>query len=309
MSSIGHAAEVLKAGGLVAFPTETVYGLGADATNPKAVARIYEVKGRPSNHPLIVHLASVDALESWATQIPDYAHWLAAKFWPGPMALVLRRTSAAGDFITGGQDTVALRIPDHPTALELLGRFQDLGGIGVAAPSANRFGRVSPTSRSHVASELAAYLDRSDVILGGVSPNVGIESTIIDCTGELPVILRPGFITDEMVAEVTGLSLAQPFDSPRVSGSMKSHYAPKAAVHLNQVPLAGDGFIALAEVETPEGVIRLCAPATVGEYAASLYSALRRADDLGISRIVAFTPDGGGLALAIRDRLEKASHR
>lgn len=309
MISISEAATALKSGALVAFPTETVYGLGADATNRAAVARIYEVKGRPSKHPLIVHLASVDALQIWASRIPEYAHQLALTFWPGPMTLVLPRTDLAGDFVTGGQETVALRIPDHPTALELLQSFQSLGGLGVAAPSANRFGRVSPTSSAHVRSELAPHLGQNDVILEGSAPRVGIESTIIDCTGRAPSILRPGFITEEMVSEFTGLAPTKNPHAPRVSGSMKSHYAPAATVDLNQVPLAGDGLIALAEVETPAGVIRLGAPKSLSEYASSLYAALRNADELGISRVVAITPEGSGLALAIRDRLEKASYR
>ena len=174
----------LKAGDLVAFPTETVYGLGADACNSQAVARIYEVKGRPSDHPLIVHIASMDRMGDWAREVPEYAIKLARDFWPGPMTLVLKRSDLAKDFITGGQETVGVRVPDHVVALALLEAFEKVGGKGVAAPSANRFGHVSPTSASAVVEELRDYLSKDDLVLDGGSCAVGVESTIIDCTGD-----------------------------------------------------------------------------------------------------------------------------
>ena len=190
------AAAHLLSGDLVAFPTETVYGLGADACNSTAVARIYEVKGRPSDHPLIVHIATVDRMGDWAQEVSEYAIKLARNFWPGPMTLVLKRSELAGDFITGGQDTVGVRVPDHAVALGLLAAFEKVGGKGVAAPSANRFGHVSPTSAAAVVEEIGKYLTKEDLILDGGPCNVGVESTIIDCTGVSPQILRPGAISE-----------------------------------------------------------------------------------------------------------------
>ena len=192
---INEAAASLLRGNLVAFPTETVYGLGADATNKEAVARIYEVKGRPVGHPLIVHISSMEHLDKWAKDIPEYAIKLARSFWPGPMTLILPRTDLAKDFITGSQDNVGIRIPSHTVALELLKEFEAQGGAGLAAPSANRFGAVSPTSAKAVEIELDNFLDPSDRILDGGSCRIGIESTIINCTSKSPSILRPGFIT------------------------------------------------------------------------------------------------------------------
>ena len=301
------AAAALKAGNLVAFPSETVYGLGADATNPLAVSRIYAVKGRPLNHPLIVHLASAELLSSWAKDIPEYALKLADSFWPGPMTLILKRTELAQDFITGAQDSVGLRVPSHPVALELLRRFRELGGMGVAAPSANLFGKVSTTSSTAVAEELAALMQPGDVILEGEDSEIGIESTIIDCTGNLPAVLRPGAITKEMIASVTGLEVLEGASTIRVSGSMDKHYSPEAKVVLDVQVLPGDGLIALSDVATPAGAIRLCEPKTAEEYASLLYSSLRMADQLKIKRVVAISPAGDGLALAIRNRLSKAS--
>ena len=204
--AMNSAATNLLAGGLVAFPTETVYGLGADACNEEAVARIYAVKGRPADHPLIVHVASMDALSDWASDVPRYAISLARDFWPGPMTLIVKRSELARDFVTGGQDTVGVRVPNHPVALALLEAFARVGGKGVAAPSANRFGNVSPTTAQAVADELGNHLADADQILDGGPCKVGLESTIIDCTGELPRILRPGAITEEMIKDSTGLS-------------------------------------------------------------------------------------------------------
>lgn len=305
--SIDKAAEALIAGQLAAFPTETVYGLGADATNPDAVARIYSVKGRPLNHPLIVHIASAELLNHWAKDVPNFALQLADSFWPGPMTLILRRTQLAKDFITGSQDSVGVRVPSHPVAQELLRRFTELGGLGVAAPSANQFGRVSTTSAAAVTEDLSSLMQDADVILEGEDSDIGIESTIIDCTGNLPVILRPGAITASMISQVTGLETKEGTSTVRVSGSMEKHYSPIAKVVLDVQALPGDGFIALSDVQTPEGVVRLCEPRSTEEYAAMLYSSLRLADQLKLKRVVAISPSGEGLAAAIRNRLAKAS--
>jgi L-threonylcarbamoyladenylate synthase len=198
-SIIKDAAIALKQGHLVAFPTETVYGLGADATNEKAIARIYEVKGRPTDHPLIVHISSMELMGKWASEIPEYAIKLARQFWPGPMTLVLPRTNIAKNFITGGQDTVAIRVPSHTLANQLLKEFEYLGGYGVVAPSANRFGKVSPTSVDDVKEELTEYLKSKDLVLDGGLSLIGVESTIINCTNTTPIILRPGAITAAMI--------------------------------------------------------------------------------------------------------------
>jgi L-threonylcarbamoyladenylate synthase len=306
---MGDAAGVLLSGGLVAFPTETVYGLGADACNEIAVARIYSVKGRPADHPLIVHVASIDSLGDWAADVPAYAISLARDYWPGPMTLVVTRSELAADFITGGQDTVGVRVPNHPVALGLLEAFARAGGKGVAAPSANRFGNVSPTTAQAVSDELSDYLAGSDVILDGGACAVGVESTIIDCTGDMPKILRPGAITEEMIEHSTGLEVLNADGvAIRVSGSLESHYSPIAKVVLDQSPLVGQGFIAMADVASESGVIRLARPTTHEEFARVLYSALRAADEQGLSTVVVAQPGGNGIAIAIRDRLMRAAH-
>jgi L-threonylcarbamoyladenylate synthase len=300
----------LISGDLVAFPTETVYGLGADASNSAAVARIYSVKGRPNNHPLIVHIASMDRMGDWASEVPEYAIALARNFWPGPMTLVLKRSELAGDFVTGGQDTVGVRVPDHVVALALLEAFEKGGGKGVAAPSANRFGHVSPTTALAVVEELADYLSKDDLVLDGGTCAVGVESTIIDCTGLLPRVLRPGAISTAMIEEVTGLTTVSvdSADSIRVSGSLENHYAPAAKVLLCEVPLAGQGFIAHKNIETPQGVIRLASPSNDEEFAQILYSALRQADAQGLLEVVVVQPIGIGIGVAIRDRLARAAN-
>ena len=306
---MGDAAGLLMNGGLVAFPTETVYGLGADACNEMAVGRIYSVKGRPADHPLIVHVASMDALGDWAADVPEYAIALARDYWPGPMTLVVMRSELAADFITGGQDTVGVRVPNHPIALGLLEAFARVGGKGVAAPSANRFGNVSPTTAQAVSDELSDYLEMSDVILDGGACAVGVESTIIDCTGDVPKILRPGAITEEMIERSTGLDVLDTDGvAIRVSGSLESHYSPIATVVLDQSPMAGQGFIAMADVVTEAGVVRLAAPTTPDEFARVLYSALRAADEQGLNTVVVAQPVGNGIAIAIRDRLMRAAH-
>ena len=303
------AAANLLAGRLVAFPTETVYGLGADACNADAVARIYSVKGRPADHPLIVHIASMDGLGDWADDVPGYAISLARDFWPGPMTLVVRRSGLAGDFVTGGQDTVGVRVPNHPVALGLLEAFVRAGGKGVAAPSANRFGNVSPTTAKAVNEELGDYLAENDQILDGGSCDVGVESTIIDCTGDAPKILRPGAITEEMIEHSTGLEVLDADGTAiRVSGSLESHYSPLARVVLDRSPLAGQGFIAMAGVMAGHGVVRLAAPQTTEEFARVLYSALRTADEMKLATVVVAQPAGNGIAIAIRDRLKRAAH-
>ncbi len=302
------AAAHLKAGDLVAFPTETVYGLGADATNPEAVAKIYSAKGRPNNHPLIVHFASMDRMGDWASDVPEYAIALARSFWPGPMTLILKRSELAGDFITGGQDSVGVRVPDHVVALALLEAFERSGGKGVAAPSANRFGHVSPTTAAAVIEELGDYLSKDDLVLDGGGCDVGVESTIIDCTGAAPSVLRPGAISIEMIEECTGLKTTQSDKEKRVSGALENHYAPAAKVLLREVPIVGQGFIAHSSIQTPEGVIRLASPIDDEEFARILYSALRDADARGLPEVVVVQPIGTGIAVAIRDRLARAAN-
>lgn len=305
--ALTNAARQLQTGMLVAFPTETVYGLGADATNADAVARIYTVKGRPADHPLIVHVADAQDISEWADEIPDYAIDLARSFWPGPMTLILKRTDLAQDFITGGQDTVGLRVPDHTLALAFLSAFKKIGGKGVAAPSANRFGHVSPTTALAVHEELGEYLNPDDLILDGGPSQVGVESTIIDCTGASPRVLRPGAITIEMIEAVTGEKVVNREDVIRVSGSLENHYAPSAEVVLDGHPRPGEGYIALSSLPTPEGVIRLASPLNNEDFARQLYSALREADAQGIDQVIVVQPEGSDIALAIRDRLGRAA--
>lgn len=305
--AMSNAATSLLAGNLVAFPTETVYGLGSDASNADAVAMIYRAKGRPADHPLIVHIGSMDGIGYWAGEIPAYAIDLARNFWPGPMTLVFQRSINAKDFITGGQPTVGLRVPDHVVALALLDSAKKIGVQGIAAPSANRFGHVSPTTADAVREELGEYLSKDDIILDGGPSKVGVESTIIDCTTDTPHILRPGAITQEMIEEVTGLKVTDVQSEIRVSGSLENHYSPKATVVLNQTPKSGEGFIATKDVATPDGVIRLSSPTSIEEYARTLYAALRDGDSQGLSTICVNPPSGGGLAIAIRDRLLRAS--
>ena len=307
--AITSAAKALIGGALVGIPTETVYGLAADAENEAAVARIYSVKGRPQDHPVIVHIGSVDYLTKWAINVPDYALKLVKEYWPGPMTLILKRSELAKDFITGGQETVGLRVPAHATTLALLEEFHELGGNGIAAPSANRFGAVSPTNAVAVQSELGQFLDASqDLIIDGGQSLVGVESTIIDCTDNIPSILRPGAISGEMIAYATNLNVKLGNESKiRVSGSLDQHYSPKAKILLSGKASVGDGFIALKVFDTPEGAVRLASPETLEEYARILYATLREGDKRGINRIVVIPPEGDGLAIAIRDRLTRAA--
>jgi len=305
---MASAVQRLIAGDLVAFPTETVYGLGADASNSKGVARIYSVKGRPNDHPLIVHIASMDRMGDWASDVPEYAIALARSFWPGPMTLILKRSELAGDFVTGGQDTVGIRVPDHVVALALLEAFEKAGGKGVAAPSANRFGHVSPTTAAAVIEELGDYLSKDDLVLDGGACDVGVESTIIDCTGAAASVLRPGAISVAMIEECTGLKSTQSEKEIRVSGSLENHYAPIAKVLLRENAITGQGLIAHFSIQTPEGVIRLASPENDEEFARILYSALRDADARGLAEVVVIQPIGIGIAVAIRDRLARAAN-
>jgi L-threonylcarbamoyladenylate synthase len=291
----------------VAFPTETVYGLGASATNEIAVSRIYSVKGRPSNHPLIVHISSIRKLDKWAIDIPEYALKLAKEFWPGPMTLILRKSNLAQNFITGGQENVGVRVPAHPIALGLLSEFESMGGVGIAAPSANRFRAVSPTSAKAVENEIGAYLNPKDLILNGGQSSVGIESTIIDCTQSVPVILRLGAVTSKMIEKKVGQFLTSNINCIKAPGLLESHYSPKAKVVIDRLANPGEGFLALANIPTPKGAIRLAAPVNIEKYAKDLYAALRFGDQKGIDTIAVIPPAGVGLAEAIRERLTKAS--
>ena len=312
-SAIKDAAASLMAGNLVAFPTETVYGLGADASNENAVARIYEAKGRPTNHPLIVHISSINNLDEWAKDIPEYAIKLARNFWPGPMTLVLPKTDLAKDFVTGGQDNIGIRVPEHTVALALIKEFEAQGGFGIAAPSANRFGKVSPTSADDVREELTDHLKSDDVILDGGPSLVGLESTIIDCINTTPAILRPGAITSGMINDLLSIRISviskNYSETIRSPGLLESHYSPIAKVFLSGNPSAGDGFIALSNYQTPEGIIRLISPMNNEEFARTLYQGLRLADSKKLSKVFVVAPTGDDIAVAICDRLKKASYK
>jgi len=303
--------EALCKGNLVVFPTETVYGLGADALNPTAISRVYQIKNRPKKHPLIVHLVSDQYLKEWATHIPDYAFKLADDFWPGPLTLILEKNKATKDFATGSQNKVALRVPNNPIAIDLLREFSNRGGLGIAAPSVNRFGEVTATTIEVIRNEFAQLLSNEDIIIDGGQSQIGIESTIIDCTNEFPVVLRPGWVTTEMIQNSVGLSLDKSSFkiNTRHSGAFKSHYKPRAKVYLDVTPKQGYGFYALSKFQTPSGVIRLGAPKSIEEYAHNLYLALSDADRLNIEIVSIFSPQGNGLANAIRDRLNKASNK
>ena len=308
LSVLRQSAEKLRAGDLVAFPTETVYGIGADAENKDAVARMYQVKNRPSGHPVIVHIAELNDVDYWAQEIPEYAINLMRDFWPGPMTLLLKRREVAGDFLTGAQEIVGLRIPANSLALGLLNEFKEVGGKGIAAPSANRYGAVSPTTAEAVSQELSEFLSPNDQILDGGPCLVGVESTIIDCSGQNPKILRPGAISAEMIEESTGIVLEEVGERKiRVSGSDKQHYAPKAKVIVDGQSQSGEGLIAMSDVATPEGVIRLVEPKSIEEYARVLYSALRMSDTQNLQTVRIIPPVGPGLAVAIRDRINRAA--
>lgn len=323
-NSVRQAAEILSNGGLVGLPTETVYGLAADARNPAAVARIFAAKQRPVDHPLIVHLGEAAQLQAWARDIPAEAWQLAEAFWPGPMTLILKRAPHVLDAVTGGLDTVALRIPDHALALAVLADF----GSGVAAPSANRYGRVSPTSAAHVQEELG---DAVDLILDGGPCRVGIESTIVDISrGELRV-LRPGAISGEDVRRVLGSLPRMGFDADadgdldgigdvRSPGMKKSHYAPRARVMLSSPEQAMHDVAAWRARGCRVGLLGACRPRSLpddvqwlefgsdpGGQARQLYQRLRDADRSALDILIAVLPQGDGLAHALRDRLQRAA--
>jgi len=308
LSVLRQSAEKLKAGDLIAFPTETVYGIGADAENKDAVARMYQVKNRPANHPVIVHIAELNDVDYWAKDVPEYAINLMRDYWPGPMTLLLKRREVAGNFLTGAQEIVGLRIPANSLALGLLNEFKAVGGMGIAAPSANRYGAVSPTTAEAVSQELREYLLPGDQILDGGPCLVGVESTIIDCSSDNPRILRPGAISAEMIEESTGIILAEVSETKiRTSGSDKQHYAPRARVIIGGEIQSGEGLIAMSEIATPEGVIRLAEPKSIEEYARVLYSALRMSDSQNLEKVRIIPPRGEGLAVAIRDRINRAA--
>jgi L-threonylcarbamoyladenylate synthase len=306
---ITHAAQVLAAGELVAFPTETVYGLGADAMNPSAVAKVFALKGRPSNHPLIVHLAAGADVGRWAAHVPAYARALMQAFWPGPLTLVLRKTPAVPDAVTGGQDTVGLRCPSHAVAQALLAAFAKLGSGGVAAPSANRFGHVSPTTAQHVRDE---FSEQMPLLLEGGACEVGIESTIIDCTGDAPVLLRPGQISRAQIAAVSGLPvLDRQGDSPRASGTLPAHYQPSTRVVLldDVERFTAPPHTALFAPVRPAhyaGAFRV-APTQPVQYAHALYSTLRELDALGLNTIYIASPPFTPEWEAVQDRLARCA--
>ncbi len=311
---IQRAVRVLASGGLVAFPTETVYGLGADAGNEAAVAGIFAAKGRPRGHPLIVHLASAEALEGWTAGVPDPVRLLAERFWPGPLTLILQRSPRVADAVTGGRPTVGIRVPDHPVALALLDAF----GGGVAAPSANRFGSVSPTTAEHVRRDLG---DAVDIVLDGGPCRVGVESTILDLTGEAPAILRPGGVTREELEEALGRPVGErAAGGPAAPGRLPSHYAPRARVVVvppARVPgsvaeeLKAGHRVGILGVARPPGVPPevdlLVLPADPEAAARDLYVCLREADRRSLDVVVVSTPSEVGLGHAVADRLRKAA--
>jgi len=315
-SEIAQAVALLRAGELVAFPTETVYGLGADAANPAAVARIFAAKGRPADHPLIVHLPSAAHLSHWAREVPVEAEKLAAAFWPGPLTLILKRQPNVPDAVTGGQDTVGLRVPNHPLALELLQAFDG----GIAAPSANRFGRISPTTAEHVREELGS---RVPLVLDGGACPVGIESTILDLSRGVPVLLRPGAIGAADIAGVLGRApetAAPQAEAPRVSGSLDAHYAPRTPLQLvssdgllfalRNALVAGEKVAVLAptaQAISHELVAWKQSPAEPAGFAHELYASLRELDALGCVRILVQQPPAGEAWLAVNDRLRRAA--
>jgi L-threonylcarbamoyladenylate synthase len=306
---VRRAAEILKRGGLVGFPTETVYGCGADASSASAVARLYAAKRRPLTHPVIVHFADADLAFSWARDLPQAAKNLAAKFWPGPLTLILMRSSRAGDFVTGGQDTVGLRVPSHPVAQELLRAF----GGGIAAPSANRFGQLSPTTAAHVREDLGKDVE---LVLDGGPSEVGIESTIVDLSGGKPVLLRPGKISAAELEVVLGSRvLAKQTGFPRHPGGLQRHYAPRTPARLvptheldQEIARLGAKVAVLAFSRPDERVdCWLRMPREPQAYAQKLYAALRELDSAQCEMILIEAPPEAPAWAGVRDRLERAT--
>ena len=312
--TIDRAVAELRAGGLVAFPTETVYGLGADAANPEALKKIYAAKGRPRNHPLIVHLASADQIGAWARRLPPAAELLAAQYWPGPLTLILERAAGVSNLVTGGQDTIALRVPSHPVAQALLKAF----GGGVAAPSANRYGRVSATRAEHVRREFG---DTVRCVLDGGASDVGIESTIVDVSGARPALLRPGHITAQAIEETLGQPLAPPSAaSPRAPGTPAKHYAPQTPLMIMEADLLlelaqsmvrqGQKVAVLARsARRPvlEGITWIAAPSGAAAYAHDLYASLRTLDEANCSAILVESLPLDAQWAAIQDRVMRAA--
>jgi L-threonylcarbamoyladenylate synthase len=307
-AEVRKAAEILRAGGLVAFPTETVYGLGADASSARAVARLYAVKRRPADHPVIVHFACAQDAFAWAREVPRDARLLAQKFWPGPLTLILKRSDKAKDFITGGQGSVGLRVPSHPVAHRLLKEF----GQGVAAPSANRFGRLSPTTATHVLSDFGNDID---LVLEGGPSEVGIESTIVDLSGGAPVLLRPGHISKQQLEEVLGAPVSDTTSSsPRHSGGLERHYAPRTPARLvpsydldKEIGRLKERVAVLAFSRPDERVdYWLRMPRDPNAYAQKLYGALRELDAADCEEILVEAPPEAPEWAAVRDRLQRA---
>lgn len=307
---VARAADIVRAGGVVAFPTETVYGLGARADQDDAVRKVFDAKGRPSSHPLIVHLPSAEWLEAWARNVPEDAHRLAAQFWPGSLTLILARSDLASDVVTGGQDTIGLRVPNHPVALALL---RDVG-VGMAAPSANRFGHVSATTAAHVIDDFGESID---AVIDGGPCEVGLESTIVDLSGSAPRLLRPGAIPRGDIEAVLGRELEGASDAaPRVPGALPSHYAPSAALRLvdsvDDLSALPEGPVCVLSSREPSERARpvewVAMPPDPSAYGRVLYDALRRADRMGVALIVVERPPRGAAWEAIHDRLRRAAH-
>lgn len=318
--AIRAAVDVLECSGLVAMPTETVYGLAANAEDEKAVKKIFQAKNRPTTHPLIVHITGEEALDHWACDIPQSAYVLARKFWPGPLTMILKKSDAVGDWITGGQDSVGLRCPSHPWAVALIKAFAGKHHRGLAAPSANTFGRISPTCAQHVRDDLGEKpKGKVDFILDGGQCEVGVESTIINLSGEHPEILRHGAVTRGMLEEALGCAVPDGGkDSPRVSGSLKSHYAPKTKVVLSdniaaELEKLKDKKVAVmasgqALEQTPAHVVKwFIAPSDASEYMHVLYTRLHELDQTGADLILIETPPTGDAWNAVQDRLNRAA--
>jgi L-threonylcarbamoyladenylate synthase len=305
-SEVRRAAQLLRAGGLVAFPTETVYGLGADASSEKAIARLYAVKRRPVDHPVIVHFASADDAFGWAAAVPPPARELAKEFWPGPLTLILKRSPLAKDFVTGGQDTVGLRVPSHPVARQLLKEFAG----AIAAPSANRFGKVSPTTAAHVREDLDKDVE---LVLEGGPSEVGIESTIVDLSGAAAVLLRPGSISKEALEAVIGSLAEKAATFPRHSGGLERHYAPRTPArmvpaHALDKEISKGKSVAVLAFSRPDERVDfwLRMPREPHAYARRLYAALRELDSAECEQILVEAPPGGDEWDAVRDRLKRA---
>lgn len=318
--TLARAVTLLRRGELVAFPTETVYGLGADAENPRGVRAIFAAKGRPADHPVIVHAADTAHARVWARAFPPAAEALAHAFWPGPLTLIVPRAARATDDLTGGQDRVGLRVPSHPVARALLQAFHAAGGHGVAAPSANRFGRISPTTAQHVRDDLG---DAVALIVDGGACAVGIESTIVAFDGEAPLLVRPGGVGADAIARVLGLApAAATAGAPRASGTHASHYAPRTAAFLVDARSLPAELVRLAERDEAVAVLArsltrppefegrwIAAPGDVDGYARDLYANLRALDAAGADAILIEAPPLDAAWLAVRDRLARATHR